>query len=243
MRCPPRHHRHPHAARRGLSSAAPASGQWGRTWSSDRGTPQMPVQGAVRRWPAAITDDSTHERAVGSDLVFGSRNAPHACSECRRTVACHHKRDATVAHACGDRAHFDPLPCGLFAPTAARSLSPSALPVGPRRREDCSVARAPIGGAPAARKTSQHERTLAADAPPCNFPRPGTPRRTAPFGDGLAQPARRSPRTRCVWPTRCLCLPLSPSRHGDCPSLRLVLKPSRAPSTGHQTLARVRLHG
>jgi hypothetical protein len=135
------------------------------------------------------------------------------------------------------------LPCGPLATLSAHSLPPPVLPVGPRQREGRSMARAPIGGAPAARKTSHLERTLAAVAPPCNFPRPGTPRRTAPFGDGLAQPARRSPRTRCVWSTRCPYLPFSPSRHGDSPSLRLVLKPSRVPSTGHQTTARVWSHG
>ena len=37
----------------------------------------------------------------------------------------------------------------------------------------------------------EYERTLAAGAPPCTFPRPGAPGRTDPFGDGLAQPARR----------------------------------------------------
>ena len=68
------------AARRERRTAVPASGQWGRTWSSDHGTPRMPVQGAAQRRASL---GGTRERAVRLDLVFGSRDAPHVCSGCR----------------------------------------------------------------------------------------------------------------------------------------------------------------
>ncbi len=55
---------------------------------------------------------------------------------------------AAVARACGDRASLARLPCGPFAPMTALSLSPPVLLVGPWRRGDCSMARAPIGVLP-----------------------------------------------------------------------------------------------
>ena len=127
-----------------------------------------------------------------------------------------HTQDVADAYACGDQS-AQTLSCHVHCST--RLLSPSALPKG--RGGVGAAARVHIGGAPAARKTSHHERTLAVGAPLCSLPLPGTLRRTAPLGDGLAQLARRSPRTRCLWFVRCLFF-CSPEALSACGLLELA---------------------
>jgi hypothetical protein len=195
----------PRAVRRVPRSEASTSGQWGWTWSLDHGTPRMSAQGAVGRRPA-VSAARRYPRAgggAGPGLRITGRSA------CLFRVPPSGRTSPLVrlnrkAHARDDRANFAHLPCELLAPVTAHSLPTSVPLVGPAAARALQLARVHIGGAPAARKTSHHERTLAVGAPPCSLPRPGTPRRTAPFGEGLAQPARRSPRTRCLWFVRCL---------------------------------------
>ena len=108
------------------------------------------------------------------------------------------------AHACGDRAYLAHLPCGLLAPVTAYSLPTSVPLVGP------AAARALQLGPSSHRRRPRCSQDVASRTHACSggttvlLPRSGTPRRTAPFGDGLAQLARRSPRTRCLWFVRCL---------------------------------------
>ena len=161
------------------------------------------------------------------DLVFGSRDAPHACSGCRPAAsvtrrypragggagpglritgrfACLFRvplsgrtsplvRRNRKAHARDDRANFAHLPCGSLAPVTAYSLPTSVPLVGP------AAARALQLGPSSHRRRSRCSQDVASRThacsrgPPCSLPRPGTPRRTAPFGESLAQPARRNP--------------------------------------------------
>ena len=108
---------------------------------------------------------SARGRAVGVDLVFGSWNYSHACSGCCRATHRHSKthwlRTLVVMEQTAVL-QFAHLPCWP-SHLCHRTDAPSPRPTGLRR-----TARVPSRGRsahrqpPAARKTSYHERTLAA---------------------------------------------------------------------------------
>jgi hypothetical protein len=166
------------------------------------------------------------ERAVGVDLVFGSWNYSHACSGCCRATHRHSKthwlRTLVVMEltAAIQSAHLPCWPSYLFHRTDASSPRPTGLR---------KMAQVPSRGRSAHRQPQLLARRRITNA------------RLQP-GDGSAQHTGSTlPRTLlhkvCVRAAPLLARSLT--SHEDGPNPRLVLKPSRASFTGHQTMARV----
>ena len=164
--------------------------------------------------------------AVGVDLVFGSWNYSHACSGCCRATHRHSKthwlRTLVVMskpQCCSS------LTCHVGPRTCATVLTPP--PLAP---QGC-------GGRPEYRRA-----VVAPTGSPQLLARRRITNARSQLGDGSAQHTgatlpRTLPRKVCE---RVAPLPArSLTSHEDGPNPRLVLKPSRASFTGHQTMARV----